>query len=72
MYVYIWKRRDNMTTSYHSAGGAVAVAPTVERARELLRRDADCPDLDTEPDIIYPVPETAAEFGEAFPDAGCC
>jgi hypothetical protein len=72
MYVFIWKRRDNMTMSYHPEGGAVAVATTLERARELLKADEGSEALTTEPDIIYPLPETAAEYGEVFPDAGCC
>jgi hypothetical protein len=35
--VFVWRRLENLTDSYHSEGGAVAVAETLDRARELFR-----------------------------------
>jgi hypothetical protein len=42
MNIYIWYGVANLTTNYHSGGGLVIVAPTLERARELLAAPADC------------------------------
>lgn len=36
MNIYIWQSVDELTTSYHSDGGCVVVAPSLDRARELL------------------------------------
>jgi len=36
MKVFIWERVTNATNEYHSSGGLVVVAASLERARELI------------------------------------
>lgn len=36
MNLYLWYSVSDLTDSYHSSGGLVVVAPTLERARELI------------------------------------
>lgn len=36
MKIYIWNYQENMTTKYHSDGGAMAICNSLEEARDLL------------------------------------
>lgn len=42
MNVYIWKQQDKLTTNYHSGGGAIAIAESLEAARDLFRQTESC------------------------------
>lgn len=74
MNLYVWKRIDKATTSYHSEGGVVAIAATEERARELAEAsERGCLfAADDKPDLVQAVADGAPEFAYVFQDAGCC
>lgn len=66
MKAYIFNYVDDITHNYHSGGGLVVVAETLERVREMFPQTAN-----QEPDDIL---ETTEKFEKEFifPDAGCC
>jgi hypothetical protein len=69
--IYIWDDVDNLTGNWHNGGAFVAVASTLEAAREAA--PAGCSVKTAEPTAQY----TLADSGEAprafvFQDAGCC
>ena len=80
MNVYIWKRVDLLTDSFHSEGGFVVIASSLEGARALTPKreyeEDDDPEyttpLNTEPDAIIPTVESQEPRVFVFPDAGCC
>ena len=76
MKLFIWESVDNITGSYHNGGGVAVCAATLERARELVPREADddsgkCADI-PEPSHIYDLSGEYDEKAWIFPDAGCC
>ena len=77
MNIYIWELiGQGLTSNYHSGGGVAVVAPTRERADELLRESARGDDpLDGELDPVDAIYELDGDYEEKvfiFPDAGCC
>lgn len=76
MHVFIWHYIGELTGSYHNEGGAVVVAETVERARELLeaREHTRLADDEQDPDVTYKLGgrKKIEEAVYIFPDAGCC
>ncbi len=74
MKCFVFANVVKLTTSYHSYGGAVAVAVSLDKARELiLAAGADGGGITTaEPTAEYSVSDDAPEAGWCFPDAGCC
>lgn len=67
MLLFLWKRVDDLTTKWHSDGGLVVVAATLERAREL------CPAVnETPPDKTFTLADPCDEGVFIFPNAGCC
>ena len=81
MKIFIWDDVADLTINYHSGGGVAVIAPSLERARELLPspRDHDakvetfkrCEAHDKEPTAVYEI-QADAERVFVFPDAGCC
>lgn len=72
MNIYIWRRVEKATGSWHSEGGVIAIAASEDRARELAlaQRCEIAPD-----EHVDAVHELVGEQPEAvfiFPDAGCC
>lgn len=78
MRLYLWRYVDYISGSYHHEGGVVAVAASLERARELIkakrerRQEKDCGALTVDPDLVYSIEDSAPETVEIFPNAGCC
>jgi hypothetical protein len=70
--VYVWKRIEHATGSYHESGGLLVVAETEDRAREL----AISKDVRLSPeekfDHCFPCAGEQEEIVLVFPDAGCC
>jgi hypothetical protein len=70
MKVFVWKRIEQASSNWHSEGGLVVFADTLERARELAKEKKAHPAEDELPDTVR-----ECEGGEAvfiMPDAGCC
>lgn len=72
MNIYLWKEVNECSTHYHSEGGVVVFADTLDEARALANRMPGCAIADTEqPDEVRP-----CEDGEKrvfiMPNAGCC
>jgi len=69
MRMYIWNYIDKLTNNYHSGGGAVVMASSLERAKSLLVEKG-----------AKEVPEASEEYEVyandervfIFADAGCC
>lgn len=72
MKIFLWKRIQNATENYHSAGGLVVFAETEERARELANAQSGCELKPNEaPDEVRDV-ASGEEKVFIMPDAGCC
>ena len=69
MNVYIWEEVDDLTDNYHSGGGTVVIANSLEEARKQLPENCsaqtDHPIFEAELNAITP-----RVF--VFPNAGCC
>jgi hypothetical protein len=78
MTLYIWKRVLNLTDNYHSEGGALAVAASLERARALIADGRERYDMERPSGVHMQEPDYAFEIGDepelavVFPDKGCC
>lgn len=80
MNVFIWQRVMDVTDSWHSDGGVVAVAPTLERAIELVTEHVqkeravtkDFKESIQTPDATVKAARGTEEGVWIFPDAGCC
>ena len=78
MKIFIWKRAENLTGSWHSEGGVCAIAPSLEIARENIASEATkdgakgrCGALTIPPDFTGEIAHNeSAVF--IFPDAACC
>ena len=70
--LFVWNEANAATDNYHSGGGIVAIAPTLERARELIGAEApeNCEALTKEPDLTREC--AGPEYVAIHPDAGCC
>ena len=76
MKVFIWKNIKKLTDNYHSDGGLVIVAETLQRAIELAEaRGVEFSKGDYDeltPSNVYNTDDSAEEKVFIFPDAGCC
>lgn len=73
MRIYVWESLRVCSDRYHSEGGLVVVARSLERARELAV--ADYPGTSAvieEPDHNWLTSPLENEKVITFPDAGCC
>lgn len=80
MKVFVWKYLDHLTSSYHSGGGLVVFADSLERAREIAVKAGEwkgypekkpCVQVEAEPDDVREV-AGGEEAVYIMPDAGCC
>lgn len=73
MKIFIWERVENATSNYHSGGGVVVVAETLEQAMSMAEehgvRFGD--EYDTAP-IALELSDEQEPRVFVFPDAGCC
>lgn len=72
MNLYVWEYVDALTNNYHSGGGLVVIAGSVERAREMaMAKNVNFAEKELAPDIAA---ETSCDSEHCwiFPDAGCC
>ena len=77
MNIYIWKRLNNVTESYHPEGGLAIVARNLDHAKEVLKGSEvgyqeNLPNLDTPPDAVYTLANDEEPGVFVFPDQGCC
>lgn len=76
MNVYVWQRLKRVSGNWHSEGGVVAVAGSLDEARELARTemsDVEEPDIfAAQPDASYVIDGNPMPRVFVFPDAGCC
>lgn len=71
MNVFVWKRIKNCSDNYHSEGGVVVFAETLNRAKALAAAEG-CTFADgEEPDEVRAV-AGGEEKVFIMPDAGCC
>lgn len=72
MKVFVWHRVNQCSESYHSEGGIVVFADSLERAIELAQSAPECViAADEKPDEIREV-VGGDERLFIMPDAGCC
>jgi hypothetical protein len=72
MNVYVWNRVEKCTDNWHTEGGIVVFAESMERARELANAHKGCVIADDEaPDDVRRV-DGGNEAVYIMPDAGCC
>ena len=72
MKVFIWKKIKQLTYNYHSDGGAVAIADSLERAIELIKAASPVAQVDDERVTLVCPTDYAKEKVFIFPNAGCC
>ena len=72
MRVFVWDYVDDLTDSYHSGGGLVVVAESVEAAQSLAREVERASLTLPEPDAVYELSASAEPKVWVFPDSGCC
>lgn len=72
MTLFIWPYVEQVSSSYHSNGGVVALAETEARARELANAQVGCYVQDTEQPTVVGEVSGAEEGVWIFPNAGCC
>ena len=79
MKAFIWKKLNNVSSSYHSGGGLMVIAKDLDRAREIAvfsmgyGEDKQVVKMDTEkdPDFTFAAPKQKEQV-VVFEDAGCC
>lgn len=67
MRMFVWEYIGGLTDRWHSGGGLMVVAETVERAREIAPGNTS-----GEPDAVYELEGEPEEKVFIFPDSGCC
>ena len=73
MFVYVFEGVQNLTNSYHSGGGLVVVAETVEQAVQMaVTEGVSFDDAEIADVIAYQLAAPAEPRVYIFPDAGCC
>lgn len=76
MQLYIWNSVSDLTDNYHNGGGVVVIAPSLERAREIVKATSyathpdKCGALTELPN--YVIDTLTEERCFIFRDAGCC
>ncbi len=71
MKVFVWESVEEVTNSYHSDGGIVVFAETLERAKALALLEGAKIRDDEEPDDVREV-QGGEEKVYIMPNAGCC
>jgi hypothetical protein len=73
MKVFVWERLEHATNNYHSEGGVIVVAETVERAKELAQEQGVTFGNQYDTEVIeYELVGSHEEKVIVFPDSGCC
>lgn len=81
MNVYIWDRLECVSANYHSGGGLLIVAESLEAARQIIAEKLDdpgprypvnCDGKTVDPTVVLPTSDNASPMMMVFPDAGCC
>jgi hypothetical protein len=72
MKLFIWERVAGVTDSWHDEGGLTVIAPTLERARELIENECQGCTADKMPPDLEICCDPSDEQVFVFPDAGCC
>lgn len=73
MKVFVWKYLDNVSYNYHTEGGLMVVAESLEEAIELAEGSGEGVVVGNEkPDFVFQVEGEATPVVVTFPDAGCC
>jgi hypothetical protein len=72
MNIYIWLRIEHASSSYHSAGGVVVIADTLEEAVALAKVQGATIAPSEKPDHIFELDQSQEKMAIVFPDAGCC
>lgn len=70
MNIYIWENVGKLTDEYHDGGAFVAIAPTLDAAREAS--PIGCSARTDEPTAQYTLADSEAPRSFVFPDSGCC
>ncbi len=73
MEAWVFENLDQVSDSWHSGGGLVVVASSVERAREMVvENDASIEVPNWDEAIVLRLDDDEPERIWVFPDAGCC
>lgn len=78
MKLFIWKRANETTDSYHSEAGVVVFADSLQDARDILGEKIQSDGIKKESEVFSKAPDIEIEVSEItksfyiFPDAGCC
>lgn len=72
MKVFVWDYLDNVSSSYHSDGGLLVVAETLEAAVKLAEQEPSVVVGEEQPTVVYETTEDAEQRVMVFPNAGCC
>lgn len=76
MKMFIWDRVKRVTSNWHSEGGVVVLADSLETARDLIKKrqeeDRECEAMTKEPDRVFVLAEGYEPQIMVFPDSGCC
>lgn len=67
MKLFIWQYIEDLTNNYHSGGGLVVVAESLEAAKKLNYAVKD-----KAPDKTFDLVGEVQEEQFVFPDVGCC
>lgn len=67
MKTFIWEVVDELTDEFHSSGGLVVIAETIQKARILVPQIKD-----QKPDFEYKCEGIDVEKVFVFPNVGCC
>lgn len=75
MKLFVWNNVDHVSDSYHDNGGVVAIAESLQRAREIIAEatrhaEKPCAAMTIEPDLSREC--DGPEFIAIHPNAGCC
>jgi hypothetical protein len=73
MHLFVWENVSLITTSWHDGGGLLVIAPSLDQAREIIRKKCPegCEALTAEPALTCQVDHYESLL-MLFPDAGCC
>ena len=84
MKVFVWEDLDRVSNNYHSNGGLLVVASTLEEAKALVEKPMPSykgqPEqyweqsvkIDQRPDYVFDVVGQVEPMVLVFPNAGCC
>lgn len=72
MKVFVWEYLDEVSGAYHSDGGLLVVAETLDAAVKLAETNPYVKVGDEQPTVVYETSPDAEERVMVFPNAGCC